>query len=456
MSIEPAVDVRRSVPAFVWGYNNTGGLGLGHTAKAYHPLPTLLPESTIAVMGGAEFTVALTEAGVLYGWGGNQFGELGLGSRRRQRAPVAIPLEQRVTSIAAGADHMLAMTDGGAVYAWGRNHHGQVGDGSGDDRLTPRCVVPRGVVSLAAGNAVSAAVTGDGELLTWGRNTVGQLGQGDSSSPDVAAPARARLPEGARAIVVAAGHRHLVVVDGSGGLLGYGRDPEGRPLSGALELAPAWGRVTSVSAGDDFTLALTDEGVLLAWGSNRSGQLGLGDRRNRHEPTPVSLPDASDHVTGMWAGARGAVALTGTGHVYTWGETSFGQSGRGQAAPPADAPEHVTLLDGASISGVSGGSFHVVLTTHRGPAARLRLTPARSEVDPDQAVTYQVHALDAFGNDLGAASEVPGVDPVAVGIADGRVDGDTARSSRPGRHQVTARAGRLIGTAILTVRQEGR
>jgi Regulator of chromosome condensation (RCC1) repeat len=29
--------------AFVWGYNNSGGLGLGHSARAYQPVPAQLP-----------------------------------------------------------------------------------------------------------------------------------------------------------------------------------------------------------------------------------------------------------------------------------------------------------------------------------------------------------------------------------------------------------------------------
>ena len=52
----------RTTPAFVWGYNNRGGLGLGHTAQVRRPVATMLPAGTVDVQGGINFTVALTES----------------------------------------------------------------------------------------------------------------------------------------------------------------------------------------------------------------------------------------------------------------------------------------------------------------------------------------------------------------------------------------------------------
>lgn len=66
----------RRAAAFVWGYDNAGGLGLGHPARAYQPVPAPLPGGTPGVQGG-EFTVARTSSGELYAWGGNMYGQLG-------------------------------------------------------------------------------------------------------------------------------------------------------------------------------------------------------------------------------------------------------------------------------------------------------------------------------------------------------------------------------------------
>ena len=126
--------------------------------------------------------------------------------------------------------------------------------------------------------------------------------------------------------------------------------------------------------GDDFTLVLTSRSTLLALGANASGQLGTGDRVNRLQRPSSPCPAHSGHVTGVWAGARGAVAVTSDHEVYTWGDTSPGQAGHG----PADSaratlpvPQPVTALAGAGITAASGGSHHVILTAAPGPAADL-------------------------------------------------------------------------------------
>ena len=370
----------RTTPAFVWGYNNRGGLGLGHTAQVRRPVATMLPTGTVDVQGGINFTVALTESGRLYAWGGNQYGQLGDGTTALRWEPTAVQLPPRakVTAIAAGRDHVLARTADGNVLAWGRNHRGQLGTGSTEDRHEPGVVRYGGVVSVAAGNGVSAAVSQRGELLTWGRNSFGQLGLSAKKGPvtglSQVRPARVRLPEGTRVVSVDAGQNHLAVITGDGRLILFGRDAEGKPASGTVPLKSAWGRPLRAWAGDDFTLVLTSRRTLLALGANASGQLGTGDRANRLRPVVVTLPEASGHVTGVWAGARGAVAVTSVHEVYTWGDLPTTEAGH---APAVSAPETlpvprpVAAVAGAGITAVSGGAHHVILTAALSPVADL-------------------------------------------------------------------------------------
>lgn len=374
----------RTTPAFVWGYNNRGGLGLGHTARVHQPVAAMLPTGTVDVQGGVNFTVALTAAGRLCAWGGNQYGQLGDGTTvmRWEPTTVKLPPRGKVTAIAVGRDHVVARTADGNVLAWGRNHRGQLGTGSTKDQHEPAVVRYGGVRSVAAGNGVSAAVTERGELLTWGRNSFGQLGLSAKRGPVTGLaqvrPARARLPEGARAVSVDAGQNHLAVITDDGRLVLFGRDAQGRPASGTVPLKSAWGRPLRVWAGDDFILVLTSRSTLLALGANASGQLGTGDRVNRLQPAVVTLPGAEGHVTGVWAGARGAVAVTSAHEVYTWGDTSAGQAGPSAAVSARETlpvPQPVAALAGAGITTVSGGSHHVILTAAFGLAADLLDVP---------------------------------------------------------------------------------
>ncbi|RLF07627.1 MAG: hypothetical protein DRJ64_02615, partial [Thermoprotei archaeon] len=55
-----------------------------------------------------------------------------------------------------------------------------------------------------------------------------------------------------------------------------------------LLIAALWGEeIVSVSAGMEFSLAITDEGRVFAWGSNSCGQLGDGTFDDHYLPQLV-------------------------------------------------------------------------------------------------------------------------------------------------------------------------
>jgi hypothetical protein len=68
----------------------------------------------------------------------------------------------------------------------------------------------------------------------------------------------------------------------------------------------------SVAAGNDFCLALKDDGTVIGWGSNTHGQA----------TPPTNLTD----VVAIAAGAQHGVALKADGSVVCWGDNSVGQT----------------------------------------------------------------------------------------------------------------------------------
>jgi hypothetical protein len=50
-------------------------------------------------------------------------------------------------------------------------------------------------------------------------------------------------------------------------------------------------RIASVSCGARHSVALTTTGRVFTWGSNSSGQLGLGDRVDRNAPVQVNMTE---------------------------------------------------------------------------------------------------------------------------------------------------------------------
>jgi alpha-tubulin suppressor-like RCC1 family protein len=332
--------------AFAWGYNNSGALGLGHAARAYHPVPAALSDGAADVQGGGEFTVVRTSSGELFACGGNTFGQLGDGTTKTRLAwgRVPLPTGTIVADVRAGTDHVLVRTERGEVYAWGRNHRSQVDSFLTGNQLTARRVIGSGATALGAGNAISAAITSAGRLVTWGRK------------------AATLLPEGVKATAVDAGYQHIVVLTSSGDVFTFGVDPKGEPLPGKVMLRHSWGQVRAVRAGNSFTLALTSRGLLLAWGENSAGQLGVGDQEDRAQPVVVTFPADAGPVIDFWAGDHSAVALTTNHEVYTWGQTRWGQGGTGRTDRPQASPSRITALDGAHLTRVYGGANHVIVT----------------------------------------------------------------------------------------------
>ncbi|MFW6437374.1 MAG: RCC1 domain-containing protein, partial [Armatimonadota bacterium] len=214
-----------------------------------------------------------------------------------------VPCVEAVESVTAGWRHTVVLEDDGSVRAWGEGEWGQLGNGEFVDVDEPVSVLgPDGagqlsdIVSVSAGMYHTLAIREDGSVWAWGANTFGQLGDGrwgiDASS---AVPVR------------------VLGVGGEGYLQG----------------------VVAVAGGWDHSVALLEDGTVVAWGSRCHGQLGDGIRDSNDwsaHPVQVLSPSgegALDAVTALACGAQHTLALRGDGTVVAWGGNDDGQLGRG-------------------------------------------------------------------------------------------------------------------------------
>jgi alpha-tubulin suppressor-like RCC1 family protein len=260
---------------------------------------------------------------------------------------------------------MAAGTASRSVRAWGRNASGQLGNGSTADSDTPvKVKLPKGIKvrQVRAGCAHTLALTTKGHVLAWGGGAFGQLGNGTTSNSDV--PAKVRLPKGATVKALAAGDGHGLARTSAGlyswgynssGQLGDGttteRDTPGKVV--ILIRGRPLGRVTSLFAGCDHSLALFSRGALLAWGDNEDGELGNGTTTSSSRPVRVLLP-AGAKVRGISAGCVDNFALTAMGHVLAWGAGDHGKLGDGSTIG-SSIPVRVHLPSGWRASAVSAG-----------------------------------------------------------------------------------------------------
>ncbi|OYT91120.1 MAG: RCC1 repeat-containing protein [Burkholderiales bacterium PBB3] len=80
----------------------------------------------------------------------------------------------------------------------------------------------------------------------------------------------------------------------------------------------------AVSVGREHCLALHTDGSVLAWGSDREGQLGQG--RQTYEARPGLVARLSG-IRAIGTGANHAMAIRTDGSLWTWGSNSSGQLG---------------------------------------------------------------------------------------------------------------------------------
>ena len=334
--------------------------------------------------------------------------------------PAPIPL--RCTDIVCGDRHVLALFEGKVVMSWGSGFFGQLGHGLDVvychhptiiERLSP-AFVGGDIVSIFAGGLQSGAIICNAEewksmkkqkhistrVFRWGGNRFEQLAIGTKANAvpyptpmiDVFHPDTKKMVS---FVQLDAGKKHTLGLDQDGQVFSWGCTANGRCGHGESNVSSSAARsgysmpkrvdalrkvvIKQVCAGDSHSLALSGGGRVFSWGSNNSGELGMGhtmplisprqimdlefarspsvnknagsdtdqtpqddandskdekdqpdsvyrqrttksDRKTPPSSTPTTEEEClSSTVTSIYAAGSSSAALTSTGDLYTWG-----------------------------------------------------------------------------------------------------------------------------------------
>jgi len=318
-----------------WGAHAYGKLGTtdlndlgdepGEMGDALKPVP-LGAKRAIAVSVGADHTCAVLDGGSVLCWGTNDFGQLGQNHRTDVFSPkdlVPIKLAHPATAVSVSGfldasrggefgSSSCALLDNGSVQCWGEtrfvphsastdsDNSGGIGDYTGEMAALPALTFGSGrqAKTVFAGN-VSGATLDDGSLKLWGSGY--QLGQPElATNPAVGlAPGdldslpAVRMGSGKKVKSISLSKYYACAVlddkslkcwgRGANGELGLGEETfltEGAPQDVPVVNLGGVG-AQQVATGYSHTCAILLDGTLKCWGSNQSGELGLGDTDNR-------------------------------------------------------------------------------------------------------------------------------------------------------------------------------
>lgn len=338
----------------------------------------------------------------VFTWGMACYGALGVPEHLRPKQRKKPPLQamhrparcgfaetERVKDVACGYGFTVFALDGkeSHIMGTGINKDGQIGyHAVRRGHPLEMLIQPRGVtlpvrdrtkskaVAVAAGRAHTLVLTNDGDVFSLGNNAYGQCGRQIIEDEDYFM---------SRVI-----HR----VEG--------------------QWQEDGGEVTDILCGQDHSLFLSSSGTLYSCGWGADGQTGKGHYDVSHVPSKIRGDLDGEKVVKAASKADCVLALNDRGEVFGWGNSEYGQFSSVTDEQQINTPTKLDLTGiGKVIDVACGGTVCMVLNDNRdvfvwgfgilgkGPALEFSRTPVqipntlfgRNEFSPDVGVT-SVHA----------------------------------------------------------------
>lgn len=329
-----------------WGAGTSNAIDSFDVGQAIVPAGL---SNVVAIAAGAFHSLALKNDGTVVAWGAGTINGDGLKDHGQATVPAEL---SNIVAIAAGGYHTLALKNDGTVVAWGDNNSAQsmvpgslsnvvtVAAGgwasySGTGELGPPDYLPRslalkldgtvaawgdnnyglssfpaglsGVVAISAGCWHSMALKNDGTVVAWGVGSTNSHSDGNDYGQSIVPPGLTNV------MAIAAGRFHSLALQSNGTVVAWGAGTTNSSSNNAFDIqrgqsiVPAGlSGVVAIAAGLTHSLALKNNGTVVAWGYDYQGLTNV----------PVGLSG----VVAIAAGYAHSLALKDDGTVVAWGE----------------------------------------------------------------------------------------------------------------------------------------
>ena len=127
----------------------------------------------------------------------------------------------------------------------------------------------------------------------------------------------------------------------------------------------AYEKITYVACGDDFNIVLTSNHRVFSFGLDEDGQLGINGKSNQlvNDITNNFIMQDGDYLIDVKCGADHSLALSKNGYVYVWGSNKYGQLGI-KDVTMLDSPTRIeSILE--SVIEVSTGRYTSYVLTNQ-------------------------------------------------------------------------------------------
>jgi len=313
---------------YSWGYNNQGALGQNNKTKYSSPVQIGSDTTWAKIGAGTEgSSCAIKNDGTLWTWGQGSYGVLGHSQSNADAAAAKSTPNQLAgttwNEVAGQQQGMYATKTDGTLWTWGQGTKGQLGHNEATGKSSPVQVGSDTTWNkpVASNSTSGGAIKTDGTLWMWGSNDDGMLGHNNEtkySSP-------VQIP-GTTWAYASIGREACLATKTDGTLWTWGKagqgalgqnEPGNTHRSSPVQIpGTTWATGTgSISASDEFAVAIKSDGTMWAWGLNEEGNLGHNSVVKYS--SPVQVPGTT--WRSVFCGRKNTFATKTDGTMWSWG-----------------------------------------------------------------------------------------------------------------------------------------
>lgn len=366
---------RASGRSYCWGNHGDGRLGDGQMAL-WKPRPVEINTDTglpgwddwYTVKAGGAGGCGVRADGRAWCWGSNTFSQVGDGTTTHRPRPVQVNRSiEQLSKMSVGANHVCSARDYGSGWCWGMGSQGRLGNNLTTNANKPVFVIgpggsyqPNNLVAMSAGSYHSCGIAADGSAWCWGETLNGRVGDNQTTTDrlmPVIVHTDSGLPGWVDWKVISAGQEHTCGVRNDGSAWCWGRglnyrlgnastSDRTRPINVHTDTtSPGWTDWVTISAGTLHSCGIREDGTAWCWGAASEGRLGNNTTApDAQRPVQVQTNTGpggwNDWVT-IKAGEFNTCGLRSNGTIWCWGRATTGSLGDGQTATAMLRPVQV-------------------------------------------------------------------------------------------------------------------